>query len=119
MEINTLLRNYRKSRKLSAREFAITLGVSNFKLEKWEQGHAPRGEDLAKIKQYFGVKDFQNISEHFIEEFNPRLSLENVYEVVKLKDMLLDEKDKRIRNLEETVTFLREKVLESHTENKS
>ena len=118
MELKTVLRDYRKSNNLSVRKFAEMLGVSAFRLEKWEQGSHPNYDDLVKIKLFFRISDIQNISEDFLKAFKPSASLDNTYEVIKLKDMLLEEKDKRIQYLEETVNFLRAQLLKSHVENK-
>ena len=107
MDFKIFLRNYRKSQKLSVRKFAEILGVSNFRLEKWEKGIQPNYEDGIKIKRYFRVKDFQNFSEEFLETFEPKPA-QDIDEVIKLKDMLIDEKDKRIHNLEETIHILME-----------
>ena len=110
MELKILLRCYRKENKLSVRKFAEMLDVSRFRLEKWEKGIHPNYEDSSKIKKYFGVEDFQNISEDFLKTFRVRI-LENVIdEVMKMKDMLIEEKDKRIHNLEETINILRESM---------
>ena len=117
MELKEFLRRYRKSKKFSVRKFAEMLGVSNFRLEKWEIGIQPNYEDSIKIKQYFGVKEIQNFSEEFLETFEPKPQRE-IDELIKLKDMLLEEKDKRIQSLEETISFLKEAVAEYQTKNK-
>ena len=67
MELKTFLRSYRKSKKLSVRQFAEMLDVSKFRLEKWEKGVLPNYEDEMKIKKYFRVKDFQKLSEEFFK----------------------------------------------------
>lgn len=108
MEFKEFLRPYRKSKKMSVRKFAEVLGVSNFRLEKWEQGIDPNYEDSIKIKRYFGVKDLQNFSEEFLEKFEPRQQEIGLDEILKLKDMLIEEKDKRIQSLEETINILME-----------
>ena len=117
MELKILLRQYRKENKLSVRKFAEVLDVSRFRLEKWEKGIHPNHEDSLKIKKFFGIEDFQNISENFLKTFRVRI-LENVIdEVMKMKDMLLEEKDKRIHNLEETINILRANMATYQKEN--
>lgn len=117
MELKEFLKRYRKSKKFSVRKFAEVLGVSNFRLEKWEAGFHPNYEDSIKIKEYFGVKEIQNFSEAFLETFEPRTQTE-IDEVIRMKDLLLEEKDKRIQSLEETIGFLKEAVAEYQTKNK-
>ena len=120
MEFKEFLRRYRKSKKMSVRKFAEVLGVSNFRLEKWEQGIDPNYEDSIKIKRYFGVKDLQNFSEEFLEKFQPKqTSNEGLDEILKLKDMLIEEKDKRIQSLEETISILMEAQEEYKLKTKS
>lgn len=110
MELEIFLRSYRKSKKLSVRKFAEMLDVNKFRLEKWEQGIHPNYEDELKVKKYFGVKDFQNFSEDFVKTFQPRKTENGMDEVIKMKDMLIEEKDKRIHNLEETINILKESM---------
>ena len=110
MELEIFLRSYRKEKKLSVRKFAEMLDVNKFRLEKWETGIHPNYEDSLKIKKYFGVKDFQKFSEEFLKTFQPKETESNTDEVIKMKDMLIEEKDKRIHNLEETINILRESM---------
>ncbi|MEO6948248.1 MAG: helix-turn-helix transcriptional regulator [Ginsengibacter sp.] len=112
MELKDFLRTYRKKKKLSVRKFAEKLTVNKFRLEKWERGIMPNYDDGMKIQRYFGVKDFQNFSEEFLEKFEPKIELSEIDEVIRMKDLLIDEKEKRIQNLEETVWMLREVQLE-------
>ena len=119
MELKDFLRRYRKSKKLSVRKFAEMLTVNNYRLEKWETGIQPNYEDELKIKRYFRTKDIQNISEEFLKTFEPSPAQENVDEVMKLKDMLIEEKDKRIQNLEETIHILMEAQAEYIIKKKS
>lgn len=119
MELEKFLRRYRKDNKLSVRKFAETLDVSRFRLEKWEQGIHPNYEDGIKIKKYFGVKYFQNFSEEFLKTFQPRTKDNDAEEVIKMKDMLIEEKDKRIHSLEETIYLLKEAVAEYQKKKKS
>ncbi|MDQ2718212.1 MAG: helix-turn-helix domain-containing protein [Bacteroidota bacterium] len=108
MELKDFLREYLKRKKLSVRKFAEMLMVSKYRMEKWEKGIHPTYEDSVKIKRYFGVKDLQNFSEEFLKTFEPKVVEVESDEVLKLKDMLIDEKNKRIQNLEETISLLRE-----------
>ena len=119
MELKDFLRSYRKSKKLSVNKFAQMLDVNKYRLEKWETGIHPNYEDGIKIKQYFRVKDFQNFSEEYLDTFEPRSKDIGVDEIIKLKDMLIDEKDKRIHNLEETIHILMEAQAEYITKKKS
>lgn len=119
MEFQIFLRTYRKGRKLSVRKFAEMLNVSNFRLEKWEKGIQPNYEDSIKIKRYFRVKDIQNFSEDFLETFEPKEKESDVDEVIKMKDLLIEEKEKRIHSLEETISVLREAVEEYKLKKKS
>ena len=105
MELATFLRAYRKSRKLSVRKLAEMLGVNKFRLEKWEKGVHPNYEDGSKINAYFGVRDFNNISEDVLKNFKPSKKGEDV---LALKDQLLEEKDRRIESLEQTINLLKE-----------
>ena len=106
MEFQAFIRAYRKGKKLSVRKFAEMLDVSQFRLEKWETGIHPNYEDSIKIKRYFGVKDIQNFSEESIKSFEPKETAVN--EVIKLKDIIIEEKEKRIQSLEETIQVLKE-----------
>ncbi|MGN6247373.1 MAG: helix-turn-helix domain-containing protein [Ginsengibacter sp.] len=106
MELGEFIRKYRKKEKFSVRKLAEMLDVSRFRLEKWEKGVHPNYDDGTKIKKYFGVKDFQNFSEEFLESFEP--SEDKKDELIRMKDLLLEEKDKRIQALEETVQLLKE-----------
>ena len=120
MELKTLLRQYRKGAKMSVRKFAEVLGVSHYRLEKWEKGIHPNNEDAAAIRAFFGLREFQKISENFLETFEPVKSEEKpVEDLIKLKNQLLEEKDKRIRGLEETIMILREAQAEYVTKKKS
>ena len=119
MELKAFLRAYRKSKKYSVRKFAEILDVNRFRLEKWETGVNPNFEDDTKIRNYFRVKDFQNFSEEFLKTFEPREIPDNIIEVIKLKDMLIEEKDKRIQSLEETINILREAVAGYQSKKKS
>ena len=106
MELKTLLKNYRKSKQISIRKFAEMLNVSRFRMEKWETGVHPNYEDSIKIQLYFKVNDIQNIPEDFLKTFEPKKIQNNIDEVIKLKDILIEEKEKRIQDLEETIHFL-------------
>jgi len=118
MELADLLRKYRKDRKLSVRAFAEILTVNKFRLEKWEKGIHPNYEDGIKIKQFFGVKDFQKISEDFLETFKAKGKNEVPEDLLTLKNQLLEEKDKRIYILEETINLLKEALGEYESKKK-
>jgi len=82
--------------------------VLKFRLEKWETGVQPNYEDSIKIKRFFRVKDFQNISEYFLKSFEAKEKTGDPEDVLTLKNQLLEEKDKRIESLEQTITLLKE-----------
>ncbi|MGN6802377.1 MAG: helix-turn-helix domain-containing protein [Ginsengibacter sp.] len=117
MEVGEFIRKYRKKEKLSVRKFAEMLDVSQFRLEKWEKGVRPNYEDGLQIKKYFRVKDFQNFSEQFLKTFTPKQAQPD--EVIRMKDMLLAEKDKRISSLEETIQLLKEAMAKYEEQKKS
>ena len=79
----------------------------------------PNYEDEMKIKHYFKIKDIQNISEDFSETFEPEGKQAGIDEVMKLKDLLIEEKDKRIQNLEETIHILMDAQAEPQKKKKS
>ena len=119
MELKDFLRQYRKEKKFSVRKFAEMLDVNRFRLEKWEKGINPNYEDGIKIKKFFGVRDFQNISEDFLKSFEPRTKESEAEYLLRMKDLLIEEKDKRIEILEETINILKEAMAEYQTKKKS
>lgn len=110
MELKEFLRTYRKNKKLSVRKFAEMLDVSKFRLEKWEQGIYPNYEDGTKIRKYFGLKNIENISEEFLNNFQASDPGSAKDEMIKLKDQIIEEKEKRIQALEETIHLLRDRI---------
>ena len=72
-----------------------------------------------KIKNYFGIRDFQNISESLLETFEPRTKESEAEYLLRMKDLLIEEKDKRIENLEETINILKEAIADYQTKKKS
>lgn len=118
MEVGEFLRKYRKKKKLSVRAFAEMLAVSNFRLEKWERGINPNYEDEVKIRKFFGVRDLQNFSEQFLNDFEEKKN-DAIEDILNLKNQLLEEKDKRIENLEETIWILKEALAEYEAKKKS
>ena len=112
MELGDFLRTYRSKQHLSVRAFAEILSVSKFKLEKWEKGVNPNYEDSNKIKDYFGVDTFDSFSEDFLKDFRYKHGknggdMKRIDDLLALKNELLDEKDKRIRGLEDTIDILK------------
>jgi DNA-binding XRE family transcriptional regulator len=118
MELKDFLRLYRKQRKYSVRKLAETIDVSNFRMEKWEKGVIPNYEDGIKIKRYFGIRDFQNISEDLLKTFEPSNKESEAEYLLRMKDLLIEEKDKRIETLEETINILKEAMAEYQTKKK-
>ena len=112
MELGVFIRAYRKERNLSVRAFAEILSVSKFRLQKWEQGGGTNFEDSQKILEYFGVSSFENFSEEFLKEFRSKqkkngADMKQIDDLLAMKNQLLEEKDKRISNLEDTVNILK------------
>lgn len=108
MELKDFLRQYRKHQKLSVRKFAELMDVNNFRLEKWEKGSNPNYEDSNKIKRYFRLEDIQNISEDYLISFQSANWSTEKDELLRLKNQIIEEKDKRIQALEETINLLRQ-----------
>lgn len=108
MDLSEFLRRYRKSKKLSVRRFAEMLDVSRFRLEKWEKDIHPNYEDAAKIRKYFRVSNIQNLSEEVLNSFEPENPDAEKEELIRLKDQIIEEKEKRIQTLEETINIMRE-----------
>jgi len=94
------------------------LDFSRFRLEKWEKGIVPNYEDWAKIKRFFRVKDFQNFSEDFLKNFQDKGKNDQPEDLLSLKNHLLEEKDKGIESLEETINLLKEALAVYETKKK-
>ena len=68
MQTGEFLRRYRAAKGLSARSLATEIGVSFYRLQKWETSHyAPKLEDGEKIKQYFVLHDLGELSEELLK----------------------------------------------------
>ena len=112
MELGVFIRAYRTERNLSVRAFAEILSVSKFRLQKWEQGGGVNFEDSQKILEYFGVSSFENFSEEFLKNFRAKqrkngVDMKQIDDLLMMKNQLLEEKDKRISNLEDTINILK------------
>lgn len=114
MKLGEFLRKYRKAKRMSVRVMSEEIGVNQFRLQKWEGGINPKSEDLDKIKHYFKLNIVENISEDFlnscIEGSFPSEAGDKLpsSELLKQKDLLIEEKDKRIYELNQTITLLKE-----------
>lgn len=109
MKFNEFLKAYRDNRNMSVRAFAEILTVDKYRLAKWEKGVIPNFDDTQKILKYFCIEGFENFSEDLLKNFdtNQNGSSEKYDDVLRLKNQLLAEKDKRISNLEETIKLLK------------
>lgn len=131
MEFSHFIKVYRDDRNLSARAFSDKLSIPQHRIEKWEKGSKPNYEDSIKILNYFGVDEFEKLSENFLKNFKEGqvANSNNIIkgeEILILKDQLLEEKDKRIEekdkrisNLEETIKLLRSALADCDTKVKS
>jgi transcriptional regulator with XRE-family HTH domain len=124
MKLNDFLRLYREGKGLSQLELAEQMQVTVYKLRKWETGEGkPKSIDQEKISKYFNLKSLVEISEDDYRDLvlgekpATKPSDENTYiKGTKLTEVdtlfkLLEEKDKRISDLQRTVTMM-EKVLD-------
>lgn len=113
MKTGDFIKKYRKHKKLSGARLAESIGVSAFRLQKWEGGSTPNLEDGEKIKAFFKVRNITDLSENLLKKvLSPESSTEtNVEDLLQLKDQLIKEKDKRIADLEKIIE-LQNKMLE-------
>lgn len=109
MHIGDFLQRFREAKKLSRKKMATLIGVSEFRLQKWEdKKFSPKSEDDEKIRSYFNVNSVQYLSEEIlarciaaeIGSTNNKISFEII---LQQKDLLLQEKDKRIEELQKLI----------------
>jgi transcriptional regulator with XRE-family HTH domain len=124
MKLNEFLRQYRNGKGLSQLTLAEKLQVSMYKLRKWETGEVqPKSIDQEKIRKYFNLKSLVEISNETLqnvlggEKTNP-LPVKELQPIslFKINDeatvyKLLEEKDKRISDLQKTLAMM-EKLLD-------
>ena len=124
MKLNEFLRQYRNGKGLSQLTLAEKLQVSMYKLRKWETGEVqPKSIDQEKIRKYFNLKSLVEISNEGLQsalgEGNtnplPAKGLQSI-SLFKINDeatvyKLLEEKDKRISDLQKTLAMM-EKLLD-------
>jgi len=127
MKLNEFLRQYRNGKGLSQLTLAEKLQVSMYKLRKWETGEVqPKSIDQEKIRKYFNLKSLVEISNEGLQsalgEGNtnplPAKGLQSI-SLFKINDeatvyKLLEEKDKRISDLQKTLAMM-EKLLDMKT----
>jgi transcriptional regulator with XRE-family HTH domain len=119
MKLNEFLRQYRNGKGLSQLTLAEKLQVSMYKLRKWETGEVqPKSIDQEKIRKYFNLKSLVEISNETLqnvlggEKTNPLPAKElQSISLFKINDeatvyKLLEEKDKRISDLQQSNAVL-------------
>lgn len=121
MQLKEFLKKYRTASDLSGRALAERIGVSKHSLEKWENaGSMPNYVDGKKLTDYFGIANINSItkkeydrclaitsasvSEKLLPEVEQNIVSESDDDKFKsAKDLLLEEKDKRIAALEKLI----------------
>lgn len=115
MKLGEFLKRYRQAKKMSGRQLADIIGVSKYRLQKWEDvGISPKADDAEKIKAYFGLRDLGNVSEEVLKPLIENVPFHGpapLEILLKQKDDLLEEKDKRISELNRTITILEEALV--------
>jgi transcriptional regulator with XRE-family HTH domain len=119
MKLNEFLRQYRNGKGLSQLTLAEKLQVSMYKLRKWETGEVqPKSIDQEKIRKYFNLKSLVEISNEGLQSALgggntnplPAKDLQSI-SLFKINDeatvyKLLEEKDKRISDLQQSNAVL-------------
>jgi transcriptional regulator with XRE-family HTH domain len=119
MKLNEFLRQYRNGKGLSQLTLAEKLQVSMYKLRKWETGEVqPKSIDQEKIRKYFNLKSLVEISNEGLQSALgggntnplPAKGLQSI-SLFKINDeatvyKLLEEKDKRISDLQQSNAVL-------------
>lgn len=109
MHIGEFLKRFRNAKNLSRSKIAAQIGVSEFRLQKWEdKNFNPKSADNEKIRSYFNLVSIQYLSEDILAKciaaedgrLNNKISFEDI---LQQKDLLLQEKDKRIEELQKLV----------------
>lgn len=114
MTTGEFIRLFRKDKGISGPEMAKLLGVDYWRLQKWESGKvSPKYHDAAKISAYFKRNVGQELTEKDLNEtlgakYIPTEGIVTLAAEPEPMERLLDEKDKRIKELEEMVATLRE-----------
>lgn len=112
MKLGAFLKRYREARNISGRQLSEQIGVSKFRLQKWEDaGVFPKWEDAEKISAFFGVRELNEIPEEVLNSCIEKVPMSSgllVESLLKQKDELLAEKDKRIHELNRTISILEE-----------
>jgi transcriptional regulator with XRE-family HTH domain len=119
MHIGEFLQRFRDAKKLSRKKMAAQIGVSEFRLQKWEdKKFSPKSDDNEKIRSYFNLISIQYLSEDILAkciaaedgQLNNKVSFETI---LQQKDLLLQEKDKRIEELQKLV-MAQEEVIDRY-----
>ncbi len=123
MHIGEFLKQFRAAKNLSRQKMATLIGVSQFRLQKWEdKKFNPKTEDDAKICHYFNLISVQYLSEEILNRCiaaettgsSAKVSLEDI---LQQKDLLLQEKDRRIEDLQRLV-MAQEEVINRYKHSK-
>ncbi len=119
MKLNEFLRLYRRAKGLSQVDLAEKIRVSMYKLRKWETGEVqPKSIDQEKIRKYFNLKSLVDISHEALQSAlgggksiplpEKELLPISTYEINDVPTLfkLLEEKDKRISDLQQSNAVL-------------
>jgi transcriptional regulator with XRE-family HTH domain len=112
MTIGEFLKKYRVNKNLSGRKLAEDIGVDKYRLQKWEGGSNPKLEDAEKIKNYFSVDSLLHLTEDILKKCLKTIVIGGLVasidstDISQLKDILIEEKEKRITLLEKTIDRL-------------
>jgi len=120
MTLGEFLAGYRKAKGMSRRELAQLLKLGEYRIQKWETGDAnPKYIDRTEIGNYFELAQTFDISSETLQKViltgkGDRGATSNVGEAETQYGnckQLLEEKDKRIADLQHTVALM-ERALE-------
>ena len=112
MTIGEFLKEYRLNKNLSGRKLADDIGVDKYRLQKWEAGSNPKLEDAEKIKSYFSLDSLLHLTEDILNKCLKAIMIGGLVacmdstDIGQLKDILIEEKEKRITLLEKTIDRL-------------
>lgn len=122
MKLGEFLKRYRQAKHMSGRQLADAMGISKYRLQKWEDaGLSPKAEDAEKIKGFFGIRELADASEELLNSMIKNEAIQSpapLEILLKQKDDLLKEKDMRIIELNRTITILEEALEVYKTKNK-
>lgn len=83
-EIGARLRRYREARKLSQKEFAALIGVSNSRVSNWEQGiNRPDVDILSKICEVLMVSPSELLDFNLTDKAEPNLKRFETEEILR------------------------------------